>query len=131
MSASERPQAIKPRDFRDIMAVMMNIDLDELENRGVITKGNVDSGGSSWKRFNDDPLRFVLKLGDAQLEALTALVNERRRAVNSFDEREALLREAADLIEHELNCSNGLNVQRDKERAGLIESIRTALGETE
>ena len=93
-----RPQAIKSRDFRDIMAVMMNIDLYVLEDAGVIAKGNVDNGGNSWKRFNDDPLRFVLKLDDEKLEALTTLVNERRRAVKSYDESRELLREAAGLL---------------------------------
>lgn len=74
------PTAILPRDFRDIFAVMMNINMDELENAGVIRKGNFDEGGQSWKRFNDDPLRFVLKLDDQKLDALTALVNRRRKA---------------------------------------------------
>ena len=102
-----RPQAIKSRDFRDIMAVMMNIDLYVLEDAGVIAKGNVDNGGNSWKRFNDDPLRFVLKLDDEKLEALTTLVNERRRAVNSYDESRKLLREAANIIDHLAESAGG------------------------
>lgn len=126
--ATPRPEAIKPRDFRDIMAVMMNIDLYELEDAGVIAKGNIDNGGSSWKRFNDDPLRFVLKLDDAKLDALTAVVNERRRAVNTFSEREALLREAADFIgDTPLESPSSTTL---KTQLALVARIRTALGET-
>lgn len=91
--ATPRPLAIRARDFRDIMAVMMSIDLDELERAGVIAQGNIDNGGNSWKRFNDAPLLFVLKLNEAKLEALTALVNQRRCAVNNYDEALALLRD--------------------------------------
>jgi len=75
-----QPAKISARDFRDIFAVMMNIDMHELEEAGIIRKGNIDEGGNSWRRFNDHPLRFVLTLDDEKLDALTALVNNRRRA---------------------------------------------------
>lgn len=71
---------IEPMQFRNLMAIMLNIDLDELEDAGVIEKGMAkDGGGTSWARYNDDPLMFVMKLGDKRLEALTAIINKRVR----------------------------------------------------
>ncbi|WP_127144083.1 hypothetical protein [Pelagibacterium montanilacus] len=64
--------------FRNILVTMMNIDLHELVEAGVIAAGNIDDGGSSWSRFNSDPLTFVAKLGDKQLEALWQIVAERQ-----------------------------------------------------
>lgn len=72
------PYALSPLEFRNIMAIMMNIDHDELEDSGVIRKGKKDNGGTSWERFNNDPLMFVLKLNDKELDALTAIINDRR-----------------------------------------------------
>ena len=68
---------LSAREFRNVFAIMMNIDMCELEEAGIIRKGNVDNGGQSWARFNDDPLSFVLKLDERKLDALTALVNSR------------------------------------------------------
>lgn len=71
---------LTPRDLRNIFALMMNIDMYEFEDAGVIPKGDLNNGGDSWARLNDHPVRFVLKLDDQRLEALTNLINERRRA---------------------------------------------------
>jgi hypothetical protein len=60
------------RDFREIAAKMMNIDKHTLVEAGVITGS---PGGSDWDRFNADPLIFICKLGDAQLDILAAMVS--------------------------------------------------------
>lgn len=69
--------------FRNILVSLMNIDLHELVEAGVIAEGNLDNGGSSWSRFNDQPLVFVAKLGDQQLEALWCLVEARQKPSSS------------------------------------------------
>ncbi|TXH53514.1 MAG: hypothetical protein E6Q97_13135 [Desulfurellales bacterium] len=49
-----------------------DISKDQLVAAGVIGPG---PGGSDWKRFNDDPMMFLLKLPSAQLQALCDLLN--------------------------------------------------------
>lgn len=63
------------RGFRNICAIMMNLDLDELERAGVITPGA--KGGSDWQRFNHDPLIFVWMLDDERREKLWQLILSR------------------------------------------------------
>lgn len=77
MNCGPAYRELTSREFRNVFAIMMNIDMDELVEAGIIRKGNIDEGGQSWTRFNDDPLRFVLKLDDNKLDALTSLVNSR------------------------------------------------------
>jgi len=59
--------------FADLCRTMLNIDLDQLENAGVITPG---ATGSSWKRWNDDWRVFVAKLDDDRVQALWKLLQE-------------------------------------------------------
>lgn len=61
--------------FRNACMILMNIDLDELEKAGVITPG---ATGSSWERFNRDPLMFIAKLPDDRYAALYALIEARQ-----------------------------------------------------
>lgn len=58
--------------FRNIFAILHNLDRWELE--GVVTDDR------SWDRYNDDLTTFVLKLDDARLDKLYALVQERQPA---------------------------------------------------
>lgn len=51
-----------------------SISKSELVEAGVIGNG---PGGSDWKRFNDDPMTFILKLPKERLPALCALLNNR------------------------------------------------------
>lgn len=64
------------KGFRDLCHVLLNVDLADLETAGVITPGAV--GGSDWRRFNNEPLIFVLKLPDSRREALWKLLEERQ-----------------------------------------------------
>lgn len=66
------------RRFRNACAIMLNLDFVDLVEAGVIATGNFDSGGSSWKRFNNEPFVFVLKLPDECLEKLCALIESRQ-----------------------------------------------------
>ncbi len=50
-----------------------NISKGQLVAAGVIGHG---PGGSDWKRFNDDPMIFILKLPSVQLQALCDLLNK-------------------------------------------------------
>lgn len=61
-----------PKELRDVAHIMLNLDKDTLEDAGVLKRGQV--GGSDWKRFNDQPLMFILKLPDDKLEKLTAVI---------------------------------------------------------
>jgi len=63
--------------FADLCRTMLNIDRDELENAGVLTPGKTDDGGTSWKRWNDNPWVFVLKLDDERLQRLWVLLGAR------------------------------------------------------
>ncbi len=56
-----------------LASVWANISRDMLVHAGVIDEGA--SGGSSWKRFNDDPIVFILKLPANRLEALAKLLS--------------------------------------------------------
>ena len=58
--------------FRNMFAILHNLDRWELD--GVVTDDR------SWDRYNDDLTTFVLKLDDARLDALYALVQERQPA---------------------------------------------------
>lgn len=58
--------------FRNMFAILHNLDRDELA--GVVTSDD------SWRSFNDEPTRFILKLDDARLDALYALVQKRQPA---------------------------------------------------
>jgi len=51
-----------------------NISKADLVAAGVIV-GTI--GGSDWKRFNSDPMTFILKLPKDRLPALCALLNNR------------------------------------------------------
>lgn len=66
------------RRFYNACLILMSLDMDELVAAGVITAGNLDNGGSSFKRFIDDPLVFMAKIGDRQRAALWALIEERQ-----------------------------------------------------
>lgn len=48
-----------------------NLSKDQLVRAGVISTG---PGGSDWKRFNDDPMMFVMKLPPEKLPALCRLL---------------------------------------------------------
>lgn len=49
-----------------------SVSKDQLMKAGVITGS---PGGSDWKRFNDDPMTFIMKLPPERLPALCALLN--------------------------------------------------------
>lgn len=78
--------------FADLCRTMLNIDLDQLESAGVITPGA--TGGTSWKRWNDDWRVFVAKLDDDRLDALFGLLQQQNP--KAF-EPEGLLLNAADV----------------------------------
>ena len=68
---------ISEPQLRNLSAILMNIDLDELEAAGVITPGA--QGGSDWERFNKDPLMFILKLNQDRRRELVKIINRRLR----------------------------------------------------
>jgi hypothetical protein len=49
-----------------------NISKSQLVNAGVIGPG---VGGSDWKRFNDNPMMFIMKLPPERLPALCKLLD--------------------------------------------------------
>lgn len=62
--------------LRNMFAILHNVAMWDLEDAGVIRKGDEDK----WRRFNNDLTTFVLKLDDARLGALYALVQSRQPA---------------------------------------------------
>ena len=68
--------------FADLCRTMLNIDLDQLENAGVITPG---ATGSSWKRWNDDWRVFVAKLNDDRVQSLWNLLCEQNPKATAPD----------------------------------------------
>lgn len=80
--------------FRNVCAILLNLDLDQLEAAGVITPGA--KGGSDWTRFNKEPLIFVLKLPTERREALWALVQDRLRPAPQHCHAEFLFMDGED-----------------------------------
>lgn len=64
--------------FFNACMLLMNIDMHELVDAGIIKAGNVDNGGTSWKRFNDEPLTFLAKIDDVKRDALWKLIEARQ-----------------------------------------------------
>lgn len=64
--------------FRTLFEILHNVDLDALEQAGVVTPGA--KGGSDWKRFNSDLTTFVLKLPADRLAKLAAMVEAEEAA---------------------------------------------------
>jgi hypothetical protein len=63
--------------FRNTIVLALNFGRDDLEAAGVIAYGI--EGEDQWTRYRDRPVSFVLLLGDAQLDALYALVAARQK----------------------------------------------------
>lgn len=77
-TVSVHPGVTNPADaFRNMFAILHNTSLADLNRAQVITDGN-PLNNKQWDRFNDDLTTFVLKLDDARLDALWALVNDRQ-----------------------------------------------------
>jgi hypothetical protein len=62
-----------PRMLLRLASQWSNISKDQLIAAGVI---GPSSGGSDWKRFNDDPMTFLLKLPSDRLYALCDVLNK-------------------------------------------------------
>jgi hypothetical protein len=77
-----------PAQLKDFAYAMSNMDRATLERSGVMKPGQV--GGSDWKRFNSDPMTFILKLPTDRLERLaiviTAALRERNDAFDAIIE---------------------------------------------
>src|SRR5690349_6215797 len=71
---AEQQPAHKVDAFRNVFAILHNVAMWDLEDAGIIRKGDEDK----WKRFNRDLTTFVLKLDDARLGALYALVQSKQ-----------------------------------------------------
>jgi len=57
--------------FANICRIMMNIDKADLVEAGIM---HANEGGNDWRRFNDQPFIFVVKLDDVKLAKLWALI---------------------------------------------------------
>lgn len=60
-------------DFLNALRVLRSIDMDELENAGVIRKGDWET----WTRFREGPSNWAIRADDAAAEKLWALVKRR------------------------------------------------------
>ena len=59
-------------ELKSIAYVMANLDRDTLEQAGILKRGQI--GGSDWKRYNDEPLTFILKLPPEKLTVLAEII---------------------------------------------------------
>jgi len=61
-----------PKQLKSFAYTWSNISKDQLEKAGVINPKQV--GGSDWKRFDADPMTFILKLPEDRLQKLTEIL---------------------------------------------------------
>lgn len=61
-----------PGSLLTLVYAWSNLSKKQLVDAGVIGEG---AGGSDWKRFNDDPMTFIMKLPPERLTALCKLLN--------------------------------------------------------
>lgn len=72
MDDDDLPDGHTPGSLLTLAYAWSNLSKDQLVAAGVIGEG---PGGSDWKRFNDDPMLFIIKLPPERLPALCALLN--------------------------------------------------------
>ena len=65
--------AMTERKLLSIASRMMNLEKQELVDRGIIPTGD---GGHAWKGFNSDPLTFIVKLGPKKRNELLQLMRD-------------------------------------------------------
>lgn len=58
-----------PEQLKTLAYAWSNISKDKLEKAGVMKPNQV--GGGDWKRFNDDPMMFIIKLPEDRLKKLS------------------------------------------------------------
>jgi hypothetical protein len=63
---------MSPDQLKTLAYAWSNTDKDKLEKAGVLKRAQV--GGSDWKRFNEDPMTFIIKLPDDKLKKLSELL---------------------------------------------------------
>lgn len=68
----DEPEGHTPGSLLTLAYAWSSISKDQLVKAGVIGPG---PGGSDWKRFNDDPMTFIMKLPPEKLPALCRLLN--------------------------------------------------------
>ena len=68
----------------NLASAWSNISKDDLEVFGVIKRNAV--GGSDWKRFNADPMTFILKLDNQCRERLAGLLSEMLMTISPYSE---------------------------------------------
>lgn len=67
----DEPGLVTPGGLLCLAYAWSSISKDQLVAAGIIGAG---SGGSDWKRFNDDPMTFIMKLPPERLPALCRLL---------------------------------------------------------
>jgi hypothetical protein len=62
--------------FHNNCRILFNLDIHDFIDFGVIENNNV--GHSLWIDFSADPLKVMLRMGDAKYDALWALIESRQ-----------------------------------------------------
>jgi len=114
------------RRFYNACMSLMNIDMHELVAAGIIAEGNYDRGGSSWKRFNDDPLVFMAKIDDVKRDALWRMLEERQRVHDPKPVMLAALKKAEEFMRgfEDDEMQEGINARLATLRAAIELSER-------
>ena len=60
-------------EFHNALRILLNIDMDQLEDAGVIEKGD----SKAWFSFRDDPFRWFITAPDTIAAKLWLLVEKR------------------------------------------------------
>ena len=62
-------------EFHNGLRILLNIDMDQLEDAGVIEKGD----RRNWHEFRQDPFRWFITAPDAVADRLWALMEKRMK----------------------------------------------------
>ncbi len=62
-------------EFHNALRILLNIDMDQLEDAGVIEKGD----WGSWGSFRKDPFRWFITAPDAVADRLWTLMQKRMK----------------------------------------------------
>lgn len=85
-------------EFHNRLRVLRSIDMGELEEAGVIARGDFEA----WKKFDKDPFEWFIRAGDQQLEKLWVVVEQ--RATGKMATAELTAEERLEAIERSLEA---------------------------
>lgn len=67
------------QDFANRLRILLSIDLDELQQVGLMFNAKPDNPGAwaQWRRFRADPFRYLISCGDDDAAKIWSIVERR------------------------------------------------------